>query len=161
MLAGRLAKIYAALWHISDDDDRPGWVLYNNMGFEPGQAAMFMTHLADDRGIVTDDQPCIWVWRSPAPDPSDEPDLAGADLRELMALAHEHGHERSWRACTYEARSMPEERRAWANADAILRDLGFDSWSEFEDAKRFSLAEHVRRGTPETAPRDEAVDRRF
>lgn len=151
MLDGQLAQIYTALWHFSDDVDRPVAVLYNNMGFEPGQAAMFMTHLADDRGFVIDDQPRIWIWRYPAPDPSDEADLAAADLRELIALAHERGHELSWRAGTYEVRSMQEERRAWANADGLLRDLGFDSWPDFEDAKRYSLAEHVRRGTPETA----------
>ena len=37
-----------------------------------------------------------------------------ADLRELITLAHERGHEMSWRVSTYVPNTMPEEERAWS-----------------------------------------------
>jgi hypothetical protein len=70
-------------------------------------------------------------------------------VRELISLAHEHGHEASWRAGTYEVTTMPEERRAWDHARALLQELGFDDCAAFEDAKRESLEVHRLRGTAE------------
>jgi hypothetical protein len=92
--------------------------------------------------------PHIRVARPFCPD-GDEPDLAGADIRELISLAHVRGHEASWRAGTYEVTTMPEERRAWDHAQAMLQERGFDNWAAFEDARRESLEGHRLRGTPE------------
>jgi hypothetical protein len=109
-----------------------------------GELAYFATHLGDLPF------PHIRVARPFCPD-GDEPDLAGAHVRELISLAHERGHEASWRAGTYEVATMPEERqrRAWDDARALLQKLGFDDWAAFEDAKQESLEVHRLRGTAE------------
>jgi hypothetical protein len=143
MLAGSLATIYTRLWHLSDDAAPPVFALYELAGMMPnGERAYFATH-RDDRAFAH-----IRVARPFCPD-GDEPDLAGADMRELISLAHERGHEASWRAGTYEVTTMPEERRAWTHARALLQELGFADWAAFEDAKRASLEVHRLRGTSE------------
>lgn len=118
-------------------------VLYDLVEMMPnGEAAYFATHL-DEREF-----PHIRVARDFVPQ-SDEPDLEGATLRELISLAHERGHEASWRAGTYVENNMAEEHRAWKHAEQILRELGFEDWSSFEEAMRVSIAEHMRPGTPQ------------
>jgi hypothetical protein len=143
MAEGSLATIYTELWHLSGEAIPPVFALYELADMMPnGERAYFATYL-DGRPF-----PHIRVARLSCPD-DDEPDLSGADMRELISLAHERGHEASWRAGTYEANTMPEERRAWDHARALLRDLGFDDWDAFEDAKRESLEVHRLRGTAE------------
>jgi hypothetical protein len=130
MLRGSLATTYTKLWHLSDDAIPPVFALYELAGMMPnGERAYFATYL-DDRPF-----PHIRVARPFCTD-GDEPDLAGADVRELISLAHERGHEASWRAGTYHAR-------------ALLQALVFDDWAAFEDAKRESLEGHRLRGTAE------------
>lgn len=158
MLEGRLAEIYKELWsedelpekpswYLADDDARPVKVFYDTFSFKDGEAGKFMTHRERD-GRITDG-PQIWIYRQQPPDPQDEPDLAGAGPEELITLAHERGHEQSWRDRTYRATTMAEERRAWGHARRILGSLDFTEWTEFEDHMRISLAKHVSHGTPE------------
>ena len=161
MLKDRLAEIYQALWCSSDGDERPetpSWylshddegpapVFYVRHGFGQGERGMFMLCL-ENNGVVTGG-PRIWIWRQLPPDPQDEPDLVGADLEELITLAHERGHEQSCRDRTYQVRAMAEERRAWVHAERILKSLGFEEWTAFEDHKLDSLAEHAKHGTPD------------
>jgi len=142
-LHGLLATIYTKLWHLSDAASPPVYALYELACMMPnGERAYFATGL-DDRPF-----PHTRVARPSCPD-GDEPDLAGADIRELISLASVRGYEASWRAGTYEANTMPEVRRAWDHARALLQELGFDDWAAFDDAKHESLAGHRLRGTPE------------
>ncbi len=148
MLASdELRDIYRRLWALalkpSDETRPPVRVLYQLDEWMPmGTAAAFF--LRD--GDVFDPQ--IWVGRMPCPSEPWKPDLDRATLRELISLAHERGHELSWRKGTYVEHSMPEEHRAWEHADEILRSMGFTDWDAFALAKEESLAEHRRRGTP-------------
>lgn len=142
-LHGSLATTYTKLWHLSDEATPPVCVLYELDSMMPdGALAYFATGL-DDRPF-----PHIRVARPSCPD-GDEPDLAGADLRELISLASVRGYEASWRAGTYGANTMPEMHRAWDNARALLQELGFDDWAAFEDAKQESLEGHRLHKTPE------------
>jgi len=141
-LHGLLATIYTKLWHLSDEASPPVYASYElaNMMLS-GALAYFATGL-DDRPF-----PHIRVARPSCPD-GDEPDLAGADIRELISLASVRGYEASWRAGTYEVNTMPEVRRAWDHARALLQELGFDDWAAFETAKQESLEGHRLWGTP-------------
>ena len=91
----------------------------------------------------------IWVGRAPVPAKCTKADLDRATLPELISLAHERGHEMSWREKTYVPNTMPEELREWDHAEKLLRQMGFVDWDVFAAKKEFSLAEHRRRGTPE------------
>lgn len=145
MLEGRLAEIYEHLWLMSENKKPRVRVMYrpaNAFKAEySGAAAIFMTSLGGR------DHPGIWVQRDQPPAAQNKHDTSGATVSELVSLAHERGHEQSWRDGTYEPMSMPEERRAWTHAEALLRSLGFDAWDVFEEHKAISLGEHERRGT--------------
>lgn len=150
MLDGKLADIYIALWHLSDDRTPPVRVSYEFSMFKgapaPDAGALFLT--GQVIGGKQKDVPGIWIKRNPVPSPRNQPDLDNASAEELISLAHERGHESSWRAGTYEPTTMAEEHRAWAHAEQLLRDLGFDLWLQFEEAKQHSLDEHIKHGTP-------------
>lgn len=153
-LTGLNADIYTRLWFRNSIWDLDGKTIirpsadavcarYWLYGLMPdGQAAYFA--LSD--GSLG---PHIRIGRERVPAPAFHPDLNGATLLELMSLAHERGHEASWRNGTYAPGAMPEERRAWDLAEAMLRELSFEDWEEFRQAKQFSLEEHRRLGTPE------------
>jgi len=142
-LHGVLATIYTKLWHLSDEASPPVCARYELADvMQSGALAYFATGL-DDRPF-----PHIRVARPSCPD-DDEPDLAGADIRELISLASVRGYEASWRAGTYEANKIPEVCRAWDHAQALLQELGFDDWAAFETAKEESLEGHRFRETPE------------
>ena len=143
-LTRHLAGIYTTLWTLSDEADPPVYPRYREKGKMRSSGERGLFALWDgDRPF-----PHIRVARETCPDSVDD-DPKGADLRELISLAHERGHEASWRADTYEVTTMAEERRAWSHAEMILRVLAFQNWPEFQAAKRFSLDEHQKRGTPE------------
>jgi hypothetical protein len=147
MLTGELARIYTALATLSDKCNPPVsaqcW-----LWLPAGQAARFATHRDDEV------KPHIHLARPHCRGglrllPTD------ANLEELISLAHERGHEASWRAGTYVPESMPEERRAWGWTGDLLRSLGFSEWTAFDEHQRFSLEEHQReehqrRRTPES-----------
>lgn len=137
--------MYRRLWTMSDEADPPVRVLYEIDEFMPlpGLAAVFCESMDDGDG------PGIRVRRDSCPPEPWEPDVDGATLGELISLAHERGHEHSFRAGTYHAMSMAEEDRAWTNAEVLLRSLGFEEWDAFTEAKKNSLEVHRQRGTPE------------
>jgi len=144
MLTGELARIYMSLWSLSRDATPPVDPVYSDSIGTMGARAIFIPG--------EDDDPQIRVARALPPDDDQvvpPPDVAGADLHELITLAHERGHEMSWRARTYEVRTIAEEHRAWSHAEMLLRALGFQEWQTFLDHKQDSLNEHGRRHTPE------------
>ena len=147
MLTPELARIYAALWMLSREATPPvDPVYWDTRDMQNGARALFIPPASDG------DVPQIRVARVQPPDDSEDippPDFGGANVRELISLAHERGHEESWRAKTYEVRTMSEEHRAWSHAEMLLRALGFQEWSEFHAHKQDSLDGHRRRGTPE------------
>lgn len=149
VLEGKLAEIYVKLWHMSDHAERPVRVRYVRGGFVnvvDGASALFFTDL-DSRP-----HPGIWVRRERVPAESSKPDLEGASLGELITLAHERGHEQSWRDATYRAMTMEEEKRAWTLAEQLLQGLGFfelDTTDAFERHRDYSLERHLAAGTPE------------
>jgi len=135
--------MYRRLWDLVGKDP-PVPALYEYAPDMPlDTAACFYTHDGD----VLD--PRILIGRTPCPAQCTKPDLDRATLNELISLAHERGHERSWREGTYRENSMPEERRAWKHARDILGSMGFKDWDAFAAARESSLAEHGHRGTPE------------
>jgi hypothetical protein len=145
-----LRDIYQRLWtwtsSIPGDTKPPVPALYDGgLRIRNGAVALFALTLGKR------DFPRVWVLRVPCPARCTEPNLDGATLPELISLAHERGHERSWREGTYPGRmTMPEEHRAWDHAERLLRSMGFVDWDRFESQRERSLAEHRRRGTPET-----------
>jgi hypothetical protein len=151
-LCHQLAKIYTELWHLSDNATPPVKVLYRpDMfgSFDPGQVGKFVPYLEDKKENKRD-LPQIWIKRTPPPVPEYKPDPDGADLRELITLAHERGHEQSWRDKTYMANTIAdmantiaEERRAWDHAECFLRKRRFEHWTEFNASKQESLDQHV------------------
>lgn len=144
-LTGQQAKIYTKLWTLSDEASPPVFSTYGDEKAMRTTAELGLFALYDgDRPFLQ-----IRVKRDPNCPDGDEADPAGADLRELFTLAHERGHEASWREDTYEVTTMAEERRAWSHAEKLLRDRGFDDWIRFEAAKRASLSMHQKRSTPE------------
>jgi hypothetical protein len=143
MLEDSLATVYTKLWYLSDEATLPVSVVYELADLMPnGELAYFAPHL-DDRPF-----PHIRI-APPACADGDELDVAGADILELISLAHERGHEASWRSGTYEVTTMAEKRRAWDHARELLHQLELDSWAAFEGTKRESLEAHWLRGTAE------------
>lgn len=140
-LEGEFAEIYRTLWEDCGTSPAIHVVYMAPPHFPNGEAALFY------RSMQGEERPGIWVQRWPVPPDSDEPDLEGADVRELISLAHERGHEQSYREGTYEADCMPEEHRAWKHARARLERLGFEDWPAFEEAKAVSMARHRAKGT--------------
>ena len=147
-MTGPNAEIYRNLWNMNSlfqkpPPNKPVAIAYQSFARMPdGQAAFFATH-EGDRPF-----PHIRIGRHPVPAECWKADLEGATVLELVSLTHERGHEQSWRDGTYKPNTMPEEFRAWSHAEVMLRALGFNDWLAFEDAKRGSLDEHRRRGTP-------------
>ena len=146
MLEGKLADIYRSLWIDVDPTEPPTLSTYVTPAFfrddAEGSAGLFATH--EDGELC----PRIYIPRDRVPGDGFEPDVDGADLGELIALAHERGHQRSYARGTYEERCMSEEHRAWFHAREILTVLGFMDWDAFEAAKEVSLRIHTERGTP-------------
>lgn len=147
MLTPELERIYTALWTLAREAKPPVDPVYWHAGDMQGACALFIPPQYDGQ------DPQIRIASAAPPDDSEDippPDLNGASLRELISLAHERGHEQSWRERTYPVTmTMVEERRAWSHAEKLLRALGFQEWSAFHVHKQESLDEHRRRGTPE------------
>jgi hypothetical protein len=142
-LQGSLATIYTKLWHLSDEATPPIFAQYELDSMMPDSALAYFATGLDNRPF-----PHIRVARPSCPD-GDEPDLARADIRELISLASVRGYEASWRAGTYKANTMPEVRGAWNHARELLQELGFEDWAAFDEAKQESLEGHQLRRTPE------------
>ena len=146
--------LYAKLWRLrptdvwkpSSEDAPTVHVQYRGPDFVVGYEAGLFLFVPTSDGS---ERPLIWIRRTPCPVDLTEPDVTRANMSELCTLAHERGHEASWRAGTYESMTMSEERHAWEHADRILRDLGFKDWCSFEVAKNYSLEMHAKMGTPE------------
>lgn len=147
-------ELYRKLWRLRPTDvwkpSSEGAVIahveYRSAGFPIGhEAGLFF--------VDESKRPVIWIRRPQPPEDPSQPDVARASLSELITLAHERGHEASWRADDYQPMTMPEERRAWEQAERILRELGFNEWEIFESQKKYSLEAHAQSGTPEHPPR--------
>ncbi len=138
-------NMYRRLWALSNDATPPVFASYVHRSRIVGSAMFF---LEPEQGVFC---PGIWVGRERdrLPAECDQPDLEHTTLPDLITLAHERGHERSWRERTYVPSAICEERRAWRHAVDILDEMGFTDWDAFEKAKDFSLTVHRRHGTPE------------
>lgn len=150
MIDGDLARIYVDLWKNGPANARRETVVeYYLLGFCRHllgvEAGVFMTH----DGERDPDLPVIWILREVVPDDDAcfEPDLSGADLNELLTLAHERGHERSFWDGTYQlGGGLAEEERAWDHAADLLRGLGFTEWPAFHENRATSLRLHRENG---------------
>ena len=137
------------VWKPSSDGAPIARVEYRSTADFPigPEAGLFFVEHARDGS----EQPVIWIRREQPPEDPSKP-VAGANELELVTLAHERGHEASWRAGTYKAMTMSEERRAWEHAERILRAMGLNEWWTFEAQRNYSLQAHAQIGTPEDRP---------
>jgi hypothetical protein len=146
MLEGTLAELYERLWTLSEHENPRVRVMYRSpAAFSDGHAGAAAIFMLQQDGR---DHPAIWVCRERPPSPQYSAHVAGASITELISLAHERGHERSWRMGSYQPMTMDEENRAWDHAEELLRGMGFDEWDAFKEHKAVSLGEHASRGTP-------------
>lgn len=160
MLGGHLAALYERLWSLSDQAAPPCRCFYRPWGFlarrygaEGEQPMMFFPHVGElsDAGVWVDVvRPAIWIARDPVPVRNFRPDVVGASLEELFGLAHERGHERSWREGTHVSseastdgpRILDEERRAWRYAVELLGELDREAAGALEAMRARALASY-------------------
>jgi hypothetical protein len=156
-LTTKQREIYAKLWTSELTGNPPIPCLYSPPGLCRRASGLFSTHPYDPDKF----RPEVWLARAPTPKPRTEPDLAGATLEELLVLAHELGHVRSyrknerpdgyrhavdagapnWSTLKEHQKAMisDEEVRAWDYARVILTDEGFDDWGAYEEKRANSL----------------------
>jgi hypothetical protein len=157
-LTTKQREIYVKLWG-STEDDTPIPALYMGpRSFRAlDEAGLFTTYCRESG----EKRPQVWIRRWPVPSASDEPDLDDATLEELLTLAHERGHARSFedgnrtgeldRVSDLPASSWPgllrhekelifnEEVTAWDNARELLGE-DFDAWGAYDEKRETSLA---------------------
>lgn len=171
----RVWAIYKAVWATLAGPDLEGpdcansvLVRYSGM-FRNGEAGEFARVDSDHP------RPQIVLARPSYREPADEPSMTlatgeSADLlAELVTLAHEGGHLRSWRAGNHtpeyieaaiamhnllepgnvvtpeqERLYLEEEHRAWDHARSLLAEHGFEEWDDFQEAKARGLNEYRR-----------------
>lgn len=144
-LDAKHTEIYSALWNLSLAHTHPCRCSYRSAGARTNDEGYPTSEFFEPRS--TGQALRIEIGRYEVPGNSVRPDPAGATPDELVSLAHERGHERSWRARTYVSTSggdvtpaeLAEEHRAWGYAEAILSDLGFTDWGRFEVRRRAAL----------------------
>jgi hypothetical protein len=164
MLDVKHAAIYVALWRDAGGGDG-AYVIWYALPDEmpagtsrPEGGAAFSTGFDD----ADEPEPRIWIQRAEHPSGARgpiDPDVGGANMNELLSLAHELGHFASNARGTYvasidgsapAAARLAEEVGAWEHARGRLAELGFDEWAPFERLRADALASYGRQFDHET-----------